>query len=124
MRTKWSDLKNETMSPVAQRKARELAERDLAEIEMRELRETLKVTQEELADKQIERTRTMGAYKASTLIDFERGQPLELESLFLEPLRQAHTAGVPVPRLEALCRVLKTLDGGRDNADSVTHLTG
>ena len=24
----------------------------------------------------------MGAYKASTLIDFERGQPLELESLF------------------------------------------
>src|SRR2546430_16929086 len=51
MRTKWSDLKNETMSPVAQRKARELPERDLAEIEMRELRETLKVTQEELADK-------------------------------------------------------------------------
>src|SRR5256885_17191234 len=51
MRTKWSDLKNETMSPVAQRKARELAERDLAEIEMRELRETLKVTQDQLADK-------------------------------------------------------------------------
>ena len=27
------------------------------------------------ANQQIERTRTMGAYKASTLIDFERGQP-------------------------------------------------
>ena len=51
MRTKWSDLKNETMSPVTQRKARELAERDLAEIEMRKLRETLKVTQEELANR-------------------------------------------------------------------------
>jgi 2-dehydropantoate 2-reductase len=63
-----------------------------------------------LADKQIERTRTMGAYKASTLIDFERGLPLELESLFLEPLRQAHSAGVPVPKLEALCRVLRDLD--------------
>jgi 2-dehydropantoate 2-reductase len=35
------------------------------------------------ADYQISRTRQMGAYKASTLIDFERGQPLELESLFL-----------------------------------------
>ena len=63
-----------------------------------------------LADKNIERTRTMGAYKASTLIDFERHQPLELESLFLEPLRQAKKAGVPVPRLESLCRVLQQLD--------------
>jgi len=42
-----------------------------------------------LVELQIERTRTMGAYRASTLIDFEKGQPIELESLFLEPLRQA-----------------------------------
>ena len=63
-----------------------------------------------LADKQIERTRTMGAYKASTLIDFERGQALELESLFLEPWRQAQAAGAVVPRLGALCRVLAQLD--------------
>src|SRR5688572_18423553 len=48
---------------------------------------------ESLADQQIERTRTMGAYKASTLLDFELGRPLELESLFLEPLRQARNAG-------------------------------
>ncbi len=68
---------------------------------------------ESLADQQIERTRTMGAYKASTLIDFERGQPLELESLFLEPLRQAKANGVSVPRLEALCRVLRQLDAVR-----------
>ncbi len=63
-----------------------------------------------LLDKQIERTRTMGAYKASTLLDFERGQPLELEALFLEPLRQAKRAGVKTPRLAALCRVLEALD--------------
>jgi 2-dehydropantoate 2-reductase len=68
---------------------------------------------ESIVEKQIERTRTMGAYKASTLIDFERGQPLELESLFLEPLRQAQAARVPVPRLEALCRVLQQLDSRR-----------
>ena len=61
------------------------------------------------ADQQIERTRTMGAYRASTLIDFERGQPLELQSLFLEPLRQATRAGVAMPRLSALCAVLKEL---------------
>ena len=65
---------------------------------------------ESVAEKQIARTRTMGAYKASTLIDFERRQPLELESMFLEPFRQAQKAGVAAPRLAALCKVLKQLD--------------
>jgi 2-dehydropantoate 2-reductase len=64
----------------------------------------------EFAEKQIERTRTMGAYKASTLVDFEQGRALELESLFLEPLRQAKNAGAKVPRLESLCRVLQQLN--------------
>jgi 2-dehydropantoate 2-reductase len=63
-----------------------------------------------LAEENINRTRIMGAYKASTLIDFERGQPLELECMFLEPLRRAQKAGVPAPRLESLCRVLQQLD--------------
>lgn len=62
-----------------------------------------------LAEKQIERTRAMGAYKASTLVDFEQGRPLELEALFSEPLRQAQNAGASVPRLDALCRVLEQL---------------
>jgi len=61
------------------------------------------------AERQIARTRDMGAYKASTLIDFERGQELELESLFFEPLRQAHKAGVNCPRLTKLCNVLNDL---------------
>jgi 2-dehydropantoate 2-reductase len=68
---------------------------------------------DDLLHKQIERTRTMGAYKASTLIDFERGQPLELESLFLRPLQQAQRAGVSTPRLERLCKILRDLDAKR-----------
>jgi len=68
---------------------------------------------ESQADEQIERTRIMGAYKASTLLDFERRQPLELESMFLEPLRRAQSAGVPVPRLAALCKALQQLDPAR-----------
>jgi 2-dehydropantoate 2-reductase len=75
---------------------------------------------EAFADQQIERTRSMGAYRASTLIDFERGQPLELQSLFLEPLRQATRAGVAMPRLSALCAALKNLEQ-RNHARS--HLT-
>jgi 2-dehydropantoate 2-reductase len=66
-----------------------------------------------LADRQIERTRTMGAYKASTLVDFELGRPLELDAIFLEPLRQAKKADIATPRLESLCRMLQTLDPAR-----------
>jgi len=68
----------------------------------------LKVS-DELIEVQIARTLPMGAYKASTLIDFERGQPLEMDSLFLEPLRQARQAGVHTPRLAALCSLLQQL---------------
>ncbi|HTA30454.1 MAG TPA: 2-dehydropantoate 2-reductase [Candidatus Cybelea sp.] len=66
---------------------------------------------ESAADRQIERTRQMGAYKASTLIDFEHGRELELEGLFLEPLRRAQKASVACPRLTALCAVLAQLSG-------------
>jgi 2-dehydropantoate 2-reductase len=65
---------------------------------------------ERLADQQIANTRVMGAYRASTLIDFERGQPLELESLFLRPWKEAQRAGVDTPRLAALCALLEQLD--------------
>jgi 2-dehydropantoate 2-reductase len=68
---------------------------------------------ETMADKMIERTRAMGSYRASTLIDFERGDPLELESLFLEPLRQAQRAGADLPLLKNLCAVLTELDRHR-----------
>lgn len=68
---------------------------------------------EALADQNLERTRCMGAYKASTLLDFERGFPLEVDSLFAEPLRQARGAGVSMPRLEALCTVLLELERQR-----------
>ena len=61
-------------------------------------------------EEQIERTKTMGAYKASTLLDFELNRPLELESMFLMPLKEANTIGVSVPRLSALCSVLVELD--------------
>ncbi len=61
------------------------------------------------AEHQIERTRLMGSYRASTLIDFERGLPLERETLFDEPLRQARQAGVESPHLHHLCGILGQL---------------
>lgn len=63
----------------------------------------------ELAAHNLAYTRAMGPYKASTLLDFEQDLPLELDSLFLEPLRQATQAGVSTPRLRALCEILQAL---------------
>ena len=66
-----------------------------------------------LAETMIAKTREMGAYKPSTLIDFERGEPLEWESLFAEPLRRAAERGVDTPRLGALTGLLDQMDPGR-----------
>jgi 2-dehydropantoate 2-reductase len=60
---------------------------------------------------QIDRTREMGAYYASTVIDFIERRPLEVEALFIEPWRAAQSAGVDVPALDALCRVVRDLAG-------------
>lgn len=67
----------------------------------------------EYANENLERTRCMGNYRASTLLDFENGLPLEIDSLFREPRRQARALGVPTPRLDALCEVLEALDARR-----------
>jgi len=61
------------------------------------------------AGRNIALTARMGPYKASTLLDYERGQALELEALFLAPLEAARRAGVATPRLAALCAVLRQL---------------
>ncbi|HEY2801835.1 MAG TPA: 2-dehydropantoate 2-reductase [Chthoniobacterales bacterium] len=58
----------------------------------------------------MKRTKTMGAYKPSTLIDYLGGQPLEIEAIWGEPLRRAEAAGVRTPRLEKLYRELVALD--------------
>jgi 2-dehydropantoate 2-reductase len=61
------------------------------------------------AARNLDRTLPIGAYKASTLVDFERGRELELESIFRAPLRAARSAGVATPRLAALCAILEQL---------------
>jgi 2-dehydropantoate 2-reductase len=59
---------------------------------------------------QIKRTESMGAYKPSTLIDFQAGRPLEIEAIWGEPLRRAAVAGALTPRLQELYERLKALD--------------
>ena len=64
---------------------------------------------EEYGAFQIERSWSMGAYKPSSLIDWELGRPVEVEAIWGEPLRRGLRAGVRLPRLALLYALLKRL---------------
>ncbi len=65
---------------------------------------------------QMKRTEKMGAYKPSTLIDFEAGRPLEIEAIWGEPLRRAQAAGAVVPELAKLYEQLMAVEAQRERA--------
>jgi 2-dehydropantoate 2-reductase len=62
---------------------------------------------------QIERTRPMGAYRPSSLIDWQNGREVEVEPIWGEPLRRAQQLGVAAPHLAALyqrlCEAARTI---------------
>ncbi len=60
-----------------------------------------------LIDDMIERTRTMSAYKPSSLIDFLAGSEVEIEAIWGEPMRRAKAAGIEMPQVERLYEELK-----------------
>ncbi len=64
---------------------------------------------EEFADFQISRSYSMGAYKPSSMIDWELGRPVEVEAIWGEPWRQGTAVGVNMTRLETLYRLLQHL---------------
>lgn len=62
----------------------------------------------------IGRTRPMGPYKPSTMIDFVEDRELELGPIWEEPIRRARQAGVPVPEMERLLADMKRQVAARD----------
>ena len=64
----------------------------------------------DVAVEHMKRAAAMGAYKPSTLLDFEAGRALEVEAIWGEPLRRARTEGIAMPRLEQLYALLKSLN--------------
>ncbi|TVR50266.1 MAG: 2-dehydropantoate 2-reductase [Puniceicoccaceae bacterium] len=70
---------------------------------------------ERFIEQQIEVTRGMGAYRPSSLVDWEAGRVVEVEAIWGLPWRRARAAGVETPRLGMLYRLLAVL-GGRGSA--------
>ena len=62
---------------------------------------------DEFADWQIERSYSMGSYRPSSMIDYEARHPVEVEAIWGEPTRQGQRAGAPMPRTEALYRLIR-----------------
>ena len=69
--------------------------------------EGVRIADEFVAD-QVHKTRPMGPYKPSTLLDYLAGRPLELEPIWGEPLRRARRHGVDAPELTRLHAELLT----------------
>ena len=58
--------------------------------------------EDSLIDFNIERTRPMGPYRPSSMIDYVEGREVEFDSIWAEPLRRAKAAGMSVPHMERL----------------------
>jgi 2-dehydropantoate 2-reductase len=59
---------------------------------------------EGLIDFNIDRTRPMGAYRTSSMVDYAAGREVEVEPIWAEPLRRATAAGVLMPHTTDLLR--------------------
>ncbi len=57
---------------------------------------------DELIDFQVERTRPMGPYRTSSMIDFVEGREVEVGPIWREPLRRGQAAGIAMPHTARL----------------------
>lgn len=62
-----------------------------------------------LIEANIERTRPMGAYRTSSMIDFVEGREVEIAPIWEEPLRRANEAGAAMPLTENLLQRIRAL---------------
>lgn len=62
---------------------------------------------DDLIDGNIDRTRPMGPYRTSSMIDFVEGREVEVGPIWEEPLRRAIEAGVAMPRTTGLLRRIR-----------------
>ena len=62
---------------------------------------------ENLIETMVTNTRTMAAYKPSSLIDYLEGREVELEAIWGQPIRHAAQAGQTMPRVQELYEELQ-----------------
>ncbi|MBT3666911.1 MAG: 2-dehydropantoate 2-reductase [Opitutae bacterium] len=85
--------------------------RHRAKVLMKEIQSAAKeygiLIEDTFLERQFSLTEPMGAYKPSSLIDFLDGKPVEIDSIWGEPLRRGQKKVVLMPELETLYSELK-----------------
>jgi 2-dehydropantoate 2-reductase len=66
----------------------------------------------------------MKPYRTSMKIDYDESRPLEVEAIFGNPIRVAQKAGVKLPQIEVLYRMLKFVNAQRQDAERTRRLLG
>jgi 2-dehydropantoate 2-reductase len=69
-------------------------------------------------------THKMKPYRTSMKIDYDESRPLEVEAIFGNPIRVAEKAGIKLPQINVLYRMLKFVDTQRQEAERTRRLLG
>ncbi len=90
------------------------ASRELAEATMRDVQQAARACGEFVPDDHVEKlmehTAQMVSYDSSMRLDFLAGRPMEIETIFNNPLRAAQKAGYAAPIIDVLYRQLQFLN--------------
>jgi 2-dehydropantoate 2-reductase len=70
----------------------------------------------------LEHTHKMKPYRTSMKIDFDESRPLEVEAILGNPLRVAQRAGIQLPQISVLYRMLKFVDAQKQEAERTRRL--
>ena len=65
---------------------------------------------QEVIDQKVKATTTMGGYRSSMQVDRQERRAMEVEAILGNPMRAARAAGVSVPKLETLYRLVWLVD--------------
>ncbi|NJM61208.1 MAG: putative 2-dehydropantoate 2-reductase [Oscillatoriales cyanobacterium RU_3_3] len=70
----------------------------------------------------LERTHKMKPYRTSMKIDYDESRPLEVDAILGNPLRIAQKAGIQLPQISVLYRMLKFMDAQKQEAERTRRL--
>lgn len=85
--------------------------RQLCKILMKEVvAASIRPIEQDFIEKMMLHTEKMESYAPSMKLDFDRGNPMEIESIYGNPLRAAKSRGITMPETEKLYRQLRKIN--------------
>jgi 2-dehydropantoate 2-reductase len=83
-----------------------------------------RIIQDDFIQNMLEYTHKMKPYRTSMKIDYDESRPLEVEAILGNPIRVAEKAGIKLPQIGVLYRMLKFVDAQRQEAEKTRRLLG